>query len=315
MSTHDGQLMAEQALSTGWRLDGRLTADTLGVNNQTWMVDSGQARYWLRRCTIDEQAWRVRELALLEQIAQSGRIREFALAVPEVLSTVAGSHHFISDGFVWSVTRHIPGDMPDPSDLAVYPHLAQGMARLHALLATIAIDFTVAPSCIVDDLEYNIRTHDSQSDEPILVARSVEIVRTQLPSLRKAPAALIHGDFSHPNLRINRRSLELTGVLDFEFCSRDPAILDIATLLQTILVRSRASNPRETIAATIRGYGDGAVGDVSRDLLRASVIARKLDSYWYHRNGLREGRGERAVVERQLVQLQFIFDALDGGMI
>ena len=290
-------------------------AESQGVNNQVWSVDTAEARFWLRKFPIDERDWRIRELELLDRIAAASRSTAIAIAVPEAVATIGGDRLFLLGDYLWYLTQDLPGKMPRPADAHVYPHLARGLAHLHELMSADPAAVPVAPTNIRDDLLANLKLQQDCHDTPELVWRGEEILQSQILRLRAEPTRLIHGDFAHPNLRVDGQTNRLIGVLDFEFCSRDPFVLDFATLVLTVLVRSEVPDPSNVITAMTGAYVEILKVDLDVALVRASVVARKLDSFWYHRNQILQGHGGREVVDRQLAQLRLVLCAIDEGII
>ena len=79
------------------------------------------------------------------------------------------------------------------------------------------------------------------------------VLLNAIQSLDQQEKQIIHGDFSFPNIKIEGHSI---GVLDFEFVSRDPAVLDLATICLTLIMRSGFSNNviNEMIATCLDSY-------------------------------------------------------------
>ena len=125
---------------------------------------------------------------------------------------------------------------------------------------------------------------------------------------------LIHGDFSHPNIRIATTGQpRIVSLLDFEFCSVDPPIMDLATLALTILLRSEEPDPQQIIRQTISCYEESVQQTVSYELVKLAMLARKVDSYYYHRTRWERGDAPRELVQRQISQLKMIVAFLELG--
>jgi Ser/Thr protein kinase RdoA (MazF antagonist) len=289
-----GDLTPAAALRAGWGLDGVLVLADAGVNNQVWCVTSGDVPMaWLRRCPAAQSAWRERELALLQALAEA------EVQTPRVLTTRAGARQLRADDALWSLTAHVPGEAPSQEDPTLFPALAAGMASLHQELARLDVA-PVAPRGVLEAFA-------GHRSAPAWVHEALAGVASQLERLRTAPSQLVHGDFSHPNLRV--RDGAMTGVLDFEFASVEPVALDLATLALTLLVRTRPAEPGPLIDAILAAYlGAGGAG-VDRALLRGAVVLRKVDSYWHHL----DTHGHEALAARQLEQLDLVVAAIDRG--
>lgn len=300
---------AADALARGWATPGELTADDVGVNNQVWRVAWPDGTAWLRRWAPEDAAWRRRELDLLERLGDALGPR--AIRIPAVVPTTRGEAWLELASGLWAVMTDVPGTAPVPSDLDAYPHLARGLAELHHVLDELEVAHPVAPTRILDDLAD--RLSDRARPSSPAIERACDAVARGYARLSAEPRGLIHGDFSHPNLRYADGAL--TGALDFEFVSEDPRILDLATLALTAIVRSGARDPGPTLRAIGAAYAATAGAPVDGALLRVAVLARKLDSCWYHARRLADRQGSPEVAARQDAQLATVLAAIDAGQL
>ena len=85
---------------------------------------------------------------------------------------------------------------------------------LHELMSVDPAAVPVAPTNIRNDLLAHLKLQQDGHDTPELVGRGAEILQSQILRLRAEPTRLIHGDFSHPNLRVDGQTNRLIGVLD-----------------------------------------------------------------------------------------------------
>lgn len=307
-------MSALAALRAGWKIEASPRANDLGVNNRVWQVGR---RFWLHCYDPGELAWRERQARLVEALCQVS-VREGAeLRVPETVPPLGGGLFHRDDEGAWQLTRNVPGRRPDPLHGAEYPAVARGLARLHRLLGRIDPSLAPAPTTIRGDLQANLAQYRAESGDAAfgaLVEPAVERVEAWLPRLLSLPVQVIHGDFSHPNLKLEGRgaAAELTGVIDFEFCSADPAVLDLATAVLTLLLRGPGRRADARIDAMLDAYAAAGGGEVGADDLWPALLARKLDSYWYHSRRAMRDPAARPVAERQVEQLRRLLGFLDA---
>ena len=212
------------------------------------------------------------------------------------------------------MTQHLSGKQPDPKKLNLYPDIATGLGRLHLLLAKIPQNFYVADSNLLSDIHCHLaalsktefgKASEKDKDISDLLRFAFGRLNRGFPDLEKLNVQLIHGDFSHPNIRITTTGpSRIVSLLDFEFCSVDPPIMDLATLALTILLRSGASDPQQIIRQAISCYEESVQQIVSYRLVKLAMLARKVDSYYYHRTRWERGNAPRELVQRQISQME-----------
>jgi Ser/Thr protein kinase RdoA (MazF antagonist) len=305
---------ASAALRAGWKIAASPRADDLGVNNRVWQVGR---RFWLHCYHPDDLPWRERQARLVEALGQVAAREGAGLRVPQTVPPLGGGLFHRDEEGAWQLTHNVPGRRPDPLHGAEYPAVAAGLARLHRLLARIDPSLAPAPTTLRGDLRANLARHRAESGDAAFAAMvepAVERVEAWLPRLLSLPVQVIHGDFSHPNLKLAGRgaAAELTGVIDFEFCSADPAVLDLATVVLTLLLRGPGGGADARIGAMLDAYAAAGGVEVGADDLWPALLARKLDSYWHHGERARRDPAARPVAERQVEQLRRLLGFLDA---
>lgn len=307
-------------LREGWSLNVEARADEFGVNNKTWQIGDFA---WLARYKKDEAERVVREIKLYECLAASQAADHDRILVPAVIRTPEGDALFTKGNEVWRLSAHMDGYTPSPEKAELYPVIANGLGLLHFKLRKVPISLAVTSHSLIQTVEADVTRMmnpawitDSnpvirgiEEDYASILTATVKKLSHTFNGITAMPLQLIHGDFTHPNMRIEEDSSRLVGMLDFEFCSVDPAILDLATVVLTLLTRSKLSEPARRITEVLMAYEEGG-GQVDRTMLEVAVMARKLDSYCYHRRRLLAGKGTVETFRRQLEQLRSVFEAL-----
>lgn len=278
-----------------YRLADLARADGLGVNNRTWQAGG----HWLTCRPAARAGQLARETELFARInaITDSPAAPCAVRAPQVIADRSGNRLVRRFGQNWRLTSDLGGQHPAPEDLAGYRPLAAGLANLHASLASLDAE-PVWPSSILDwalrlaevgvsalDLGLPLTTGDRAA-----LARTLDMVGEYAPAFDEMPRQLIHGDVSHPNLRVDAGTGALVGVLDLEFARLDPVVLDLGTLALTALTRSGARRPEEMIEDMTTVYEDHAGLPVDRDAVYAAMLVLKLWSYWHHgHRALRDG--------------------------
>ena len=298
----------EEVLRNNWGITEPLQTDELGVNNTVWQVGN---QYWLCRYETEDLSRCQREVKFYEALRQRAMKESQRWFFPEVVPVLSGELLLHTGDAIWRLTRHVPGQMPSPKQIELYNIIVAGLGSLHRMLRDLEVDMSVAGSTVLDDLSQNLtetltlpmRSTDLDPDEKV-IETAIGILSEGIERLHQLPTQLIHGDFSHPNLRVAGEQPRLIGVIDFEFCSEDPVILDLATPILTLILRSDDEKPERRIRTLVEAYEFAAEQSVELEDLLVALVGRRLDSYWYHRRRFLEGRGSSEVFERQVPQLR-----------
>lgn len=307
-------------LREGWNLNVEAQAAELGVNNTTWQIGE---HAWLARYKKDEAERVVREIKLYEYLTDSQAADHDRILVPAVIRTTEGNSLFTNGDEIWRLSAHMDGYTPSPEKAELYPIIANGLGLLHSKLRKGPLKLAVTSHSIVQTVEADLArmmnpswvtegntiVRDMEEEYASVLTATVKKLSRTFTGITAMPLQLIHGDFTHPNMRIQEESSRLIGMLDFEFCSADPAILDLATIVLTLLTRSKLNEPARRITEILMAYEEGG-GQVDRTMLEVAIMARKLDSYGYHRRRLLAGKGTVETFRRQLEQLRSVFETL-----
>ncbi|MFC4453810.1 phosphotransferase [Deinococcus sonorensis] len=271
-------------LQANYGLTAALTPAPLaaeGHNNTLIGLDTPQGAYVLKLMAQAPQEAQQRELRLLEQLSR----QHLPFKVAQPCRTLQGE---------WSVA--LPP--PDRRHLMVLPRLPGGrvpnqpdawrqvgetLRSLHGALAHLPAGAAPLPL----DWTRPDLLHPAVLD-PVALAQQrpelwggVERARTwaehyrvarQMMATRLAPLSrqLIHGDFNTPNLLFDHG--RVTAVLDFEFASVAPPLLDVATALSEVL--QDGPLPRWDLArALLDGYGPLSAAEQAA--LPAALLARQ----------------------------------------
>jgi aminoglycoside phosphotransferase len=296
--------------------------EAIGVNNTTWKVGT---EAWLARYNKNEANRVIRELDFYEYFSNTQiRDPDTIIWVPEVIRTTRGERLYDDGTYLWKLSKHMDGIMPSQEKAELYPILANGLGRLHRKLREIPTAYAVTSTPVVQTVKTyvseigNIASNipkdsaikDIEEENFPLIKAAAQRLSANFNKLQELPVQLIHGDFTHPNLRIDKDQSKLIGVLDFEFCSADPALLDLASIVLTLLTRSKLTEPAKLLAEILKAYEDGGGGHVDPAALKVAVLARKFDSFGYHRNRFLEGKGTMETYLRQLEQLKLVMETL-----
>lgn len=120
--------------------------------------------------------------------------------------------------------------------------------------------------------------------------------RALRPSLEALPQQIIHGDFSCSNLLI--ADGRITGVLDYEFATRDLRAMELAVCLGETLGSNTGMDVVEELLA---GFGSMLkLNQQERQLLPELILLRKLDVFLHFWNRYVAGLDPIAVLRDQL---------------
>ena len=100
------------------------------------------------------------------------------------------------------------------------------------------------------------------------------------------------------------------GFIDFEFCTVDPPILDLAAVALTALLRSELAEWRSIVEGVLDAYLRSSSETFTLEDLHVAMHVRKLDSYFYHRDEALGRHSSNSVFERQEDQLRQLANAI-----
>lgn len=193
------------------------------------------------------------------------------------MKTVTGKSFVQEDSSLWRITGNIPGVKIAASDPRTYAALINALNLLHNVFKSIPPSSAVISTGVLDTLE-NMGNSDL-NNHPFVI-KAFDWLLPQIFRIQKNKT-ITHGDFNPTNIiyKIDGESLAVIGVLDFELCRPDPAIMDYSQLFSMVVCHSGFSDQkRETdnIVARLEGR-------FSHEELRLATLAYWIDLYskWY----------------------------------
>ena len=207
-----------------------------GRVNKHWLVESGAARYVLRRYNPHRSPAAIQyEHDVLRHIKRKG----WPVAVP--LRSDRGETFVSEDGSWFSLFPFLPG-RPGPPHSQRYLYIKGGLlARLHRDLISLPSKAQRDGFGRLSDLDAYVPKSDGRTFDAIVDAFAQEQPRLagRIQSYRQAnleeldrleykslPDTLVHGDFHGDHTRFQRR--RLTAVLDFDLVHLDARVTDVA---------------------------------------------------------------------------------------
>lgn len=284
-----------------WKIDSQVCQESGGLNKGTWRI--GQA-YWLSSYGPEAYQRLKKEVALYK--ALEAHKSRGDLDLPYSLETLESKPYLWRAGAYWRVSRHVAGQPPHVDHEGMYKVLACGLASLHLRLKAVDCLGNHMGSILKDVRGYLQAIH---KHEEASVEAARQFLNDHMAVLEDQDFQVIHGDFSHPNLRV--RKGQLTGVIDFEFASVDPPILDLATLGLTLVCRSKLSKIDDILHEMVHAYASVLGQRVDYQKLLIAMVVRKYDSYHYHKENYERQGCPLEVVNRQVDQLKKVMNHLD----
>jgi macrolide phosphotransferase len=308
---HELDLLARQVLNAHWGICEPPVRVEIGVNRQTWQV----GRRWLS-CTFEQRAAKIgRELRLSQHLRKRARLPG-AVAVPSPQARTEGPL-LLACGRVWWLTGHVAGRPPAPQARADTIAVVRGLADLHRWLQPLSPDLAVASE---DALALFVRAQkllaDAQdlgfsSSDLVTLQQARELVEAYLSLPLCFPRQLIHGDPSHPNLRLSYGPQpRLVGALDWEECRQDFPLSDLATVGQTVAFRAGLRDPLAGLTNIHAVYcqRSGSQSDLS-DLLIFMLLG-KFESIAHHGARFMDGEAPRELVLSQAAKMRLLVDLI-----
>lgn len=299
-------------LSDHWGIATRPARVEIGVNKHTWRV--GQR--WLS-CTADYRVQEVqRELLLYAHLRERAHLPG-AVAVPFPQASSQGLLVCANER-VWWVSEHVAGRRPAVGNPADTLAVACGLAGLHAWLQPVPAELAVSAD---DSLTLYARAWELLADPQRLGLTPADMVTlreacglvdaylaTAVPPL---PRQLIHGDPSHPNLRLSAGAgRQLVGALDWESCRVDFPLSDLATLGQTVVFRAGGANSLAGLGAIHAAYGQLARSRCEISDLLMFMILGKFESIAHHGARFLRGEARQELVRSQPEKIRLLLDLL-----
>jgi homoserine kinase type II len=270
-------------LDTVWGLPSPWRAEPLahGTNNQMVRVETAAGRYVLRIYSNRTDAGKV---GIELQILAALQAQHLPFAVPTAIPTREGARcariPTTSGESLAVLTTLIPGEHPRDDDLAQAEAAGEALSWLDDALARVRL--TEQEAALLrgsfGDLEH---CHPLVPDPPAAIATLPvpEATRQRLlaryawlmdgiPDLyARLPQQIVHEDYAPSNMLM--QSTRVTGVLDFEFCTRDVRAMDLTVALSWWPVRVLGTGDEWPI---IQAFTTGYARHVTLDAAEIAAI-------------------------------------------
>jgi len=290
-----------------WGSQSESSEPHFGVNRRTWRVGE---RLWITGMETSRRELLERENQLLARLEIAFREAELGFAVPRVVPSRSGASIVEEDSWCFRATLHLAGERADGETRASYVEGARALRRLHEALRTESGDLAVMPPFLPEVesiIERCLGTVWSpatrEENEHDLVCSVAELLWTRMSDLHALPCQLTHGDWSIPNLLVDKAGA-ITAVLDWQMATLAPPIIDLSQVLSGVLMFSTL--PIEEAAPAIEmAYGL----DVPTEPLSTAMVAYWFRNYWLLRDEFEHdpwAQGGIGGVERQPGRLRAV---------
>jgi homoserine kinase type II len=260
----DVTLVKELAAAYQLALPLSFQALTSGMNNTSYLVQSGTARFVLKHYqSYDEPA----TLAYEHQLLRWLDTRPRSFAIPSLITDRRGETVVSIAEMRVALFRWLPGEPPQPT-LAQVEAYGAALGELHATLADYPRDPRpgVFPYGDLDRVHPRVPDPARLDTRALAIPQSAEATETlswwasEIAELqafiqgpyRALPWQVIHGDVAFVNSLF--LGDQLTALLDFEFATPDARALDVAAALRSLLRRRDPAMFRTLSVALLRGY-------------------------------------------------------------
>ena len=296
------EILPADVAERAWGLSTRFRAvEGQGVNTSVWMSSD-----LVLRMFPDEQLdRRTRELALLSAIAPA--LKAAGYVVPLPFQTKRADEIWVEEGRAWELVSRIPGSPAVATNPATYEPIAKALADLHSSLREARTSLAVSETSVIPFVRKRLTT--DLNGFPIDLCETGSRTLSRMQVLEQMRRQLVHGDFTHPNI-IMVDAGRVIGFIDFEFCTVDPPILDLAAVALTALLRSELAEWRSIVEGVLDAYLRSSSETFTLEDLHVAMHVRKLDSCFYHRDEALGRHSSNSVFERQEDQLRQLANAI-----
>jgi len=293
-----------------------VTEGKSGWNNTTRYVEAAGRRWVLRIYETHRDTAKVAyEHAVLRQLSKMA----LPFDVPCPITARNGSTYVVTrDGTerLACVFPYLEGDRPPEKDVQVAAAIGIAAAQLSIALAQIHINIEPQyPPYYELDQAHPLCTPDKvaafcteppeafarEAGQLEVIGQALSDIRRFLPKLRVLPHQLVHGDINHTNLLGGKN---ITAVLDFEFCTRDLRVMELAVIAAGLLSESEQQSDSEDlplIEAMLGGFGEKL--RLSREEVEAIPVLvrlRKLDVFLHFLGRYWDGVDDASVLHAQI---------------
>ncbi|SDX78263.1 phosphotransferase [Paenibacillus sp. CF384] len=308
-----------------YRLDPsrKIVQEESGMNNTTRMVYSGSEKFVLRIYENHRDEALIRtEHAILDELQR----QKLSFEVPlPVLNRSSCTITKGSSGKLAALYHFINGNRPTPELDSHLLGLGNAAGELSQALALVNVNGEIVPQYKpYYELDEN---HGSMSEEVLIglcerserllnsreKLASLQLEREQLMVLRDKIASLpqqwIHGDIVFTNAVA--AGVRVTGLLDFEFCTIDVRVMELAVALAEFPSEDHEEAIRR-IALFCSGYGRAAKLTEEEVLMLPALVKLRMIDVWLHFAGrLYEGMDSDEIWLDQVERAAFVCDWID----
>ncbi|PZD93699.1 hypothetical protein DNH61_24110 [Paenibacillus sambharensis] len=274
-----------------WREPWRCEHRESGMNNTTRMIFAGDKRYVLRVYENHSDAGKVQ----LEHDILSALSGTFPLKVPvPVMNSIGSTVTRSPEGKLAALYEFIDGERPNPD---CFSHVA-GLGRAVGLLSLAMLDIRTDSRPVYEPYyeladSYADWTADtlinlaetrglasSVRSEVEYVCAEVERLKQQLPDIKQLPEQWIHGDVNFTNAVADGNNI--TGILDFEFATRDTAVMEAAIPMLDFIGEKKSGDPLEKIKLFVEGVGSARRFTGAELRCLPDLIKLRMADVWLH---------------------------------
>ncbi|WP_167056389.1 phosphotransferase [Paenibacillus aceris] len=169
------------------------------------------------------------------------------------------------------------------------------VGQLSAVLGTVSVDLkpvyppyyeieNIHPRCTPDAIHefctYPPESFAALREELKYIFERFSALYQAIPSLRKLPHQLVHGDINGSNMLVDEEG-RVTAVLDFEFVTKDLRVMEIAVCLSDLIDPSLSkAELKRNCSAFFEGYQQSVVlKDAEIQVLPLLIELRRLDVF------------------------------------
>jgi homoserine kinase type II len=295
--------------------DWRIVEGQSGWNNTTRFVEADGRRFVLRIYETHKDSEKIRfEHEILLKLSES--VIPFQVPVP-VRANNGSTIVRLEDGTerLACLFRYIEGRRPEEGSKKTAHAIGAAMGQLSRALGEIIIEGTpMYPPYYEMDSAHPLCTPDKvaafcngppiafQGEAAALRAISEAILsfRTFLPSFRSLPHQLIHGDINHSNALVSDSDPNrIAAILDFEFCTRDLRVMEIAVLIPGFLT---GVNAMDYIEGFLIGAGEHLrLSRAEAEAIPLLVELRILDVFLHFLGRYLDGVDGESILREQIL--------------
>lgn len=307
-----GPNLATEVVAKHWHLDEPASRTHLGVSRVTWRIGP---HYWLSQAEGTRMSEVHRHTRIAFELHRCLKDQRLSISVPEVVPSHAGNLVVQDGGYLWSLTRNIPGKHCDATDPVVYRELATGLATFHRALQLVAqnmrsdvhsgICARTRPR-IARCMRRNFAPFSSDPQESTILHEAALWLTPRLDRLEQLPRQLIHGDWTPQNVLFEEShpANRLHGVLDLEAVAFDPVSVDVANICSTLLMWSGLDRLDIRIAGVLDAYCESSGVKLEIEDIHTAMVAHWFCHYWSWRDRLEVGEFGHEVKDRLCLRIR-----------